>query len=67
MREAVSTALFCRWLGGLRHEGESSEPGSLATIQEIGQLYNGIQHPPPLPQPPLTEKKKKKRETKYKS
>ncbi|KAI9900812.1 hypothetical protein N3K66_005074 [Trichothecium roseum] len=40
MREAVSTALFCRWLGGLRREGEPSEPGSLATIQEIGQLYN---------------------------
>lgn len=41
MQNAIGTALYTAWLGGLPLESSSPELGRLLTLQEIGTVFKG--------------------------
>jgi hypothetical protein len=46
VQNVVFGVLFCGWLGGMgAWAGIATEPGKLFTIEEVGQILNGMTTP----------------------
>jgi hypothetical protein len=41
MQNAIGTAIYCHWLGGLTLDGQSSKIGELLTLDQVGAVFKG--------------------------
>lgn len=42
MQNVLFAILLCGWLGGMAHNGKAAEAGRLLTIEEVGEILNGM-------------------------
>lgn len=44
VQNVIFAILLCGWLGGLTKDGKPAESGRLLTIEEVGEILQGMLH-----------------------